>query len=255
MSFRPTTPITTGASNATQTGATRLSAVLRVGVNYGAKQVSFNPDNPKMSILNNCISVPWKLKNGTTAVYNRYDMHISAYAQDVSADVRLKDIGLGGFFDNATSPTQSEIVQNYADGEYRARSPPPKNAGICGIWEMDFVIESTFARYCLVRDFQTVEERLERAITHLNEHLSDEALARHAKLPKNIVEWRDFYIEQWKHALSELEKEESEDSESDEDLGATPYVAEVPPVDTLDPRPRTYQRTSCVAPMVNQLAF
>lgn len=210
MSLRTTasTARGTGTGHAKQTNTARLHAVLRAGLRYGykddsgVKYVEFVPDDPKSaSIARNCIRVPWK--NG---VYDKNVTPLGAFLSDVTADPRLKGIGLGAPFDNAVSTTQNPAVQSHADTEYSLMLTKPFPSGSGGMWVMDFVSEyDEFARYCLVPvNIRTVQERLKKAIEHVNTVLSDEALGRYGLDTSHEVTVRSYYVGAWTRALDTL---------------------------------------------------
>jgi hypothetical protein len=213
MSLRPTVVPThgPGVGHSKQTDTARLDAVLRAGLPCGAKYkdedgreikyVEFVPDDPKSaSIARHCIKVPWK-----SAVYGKKSVPLGEFVDDVTADPRLKGIGLGSPFESQTSNTQDPAVQSHADAEYRLKVNRPYPGGGSGTWVLDFVGEyDEFARYCLVPiNIRTVEERLERAIEHLNTVLSDEALYRYDDGAQGLA-IRRYYVAQWTRALNKL---------------------------------------------------
>ena len=218
MSFRPNASTARGprVGQPEPTNTARLDAVLRVGLSCGAKYkdedgravkyVEFVPDDPKSaSIARNCIKVPWK-----SAVYGKGAVPLGEFVSDVTADPRLKGLGLGFPFDNAVSKTQDPTVQSHADAEYSLMGPGLYPGGSGGTWVLDFVSEYyDFARYCLVPiDIRTIQERLKRAIEHLNTVLSDDALDRYEKGSDDALEIRQFYVLHWTRALHKLELNE-----------------------------------------------
>ena len=165
------------------------------------KYVEFAHDDPKSScILGNCINVPWKLKDVNKAYLYGNDIHISHFADDVDSDPRL--IKLGAPFDSYQSITQDARVQSHADKEYSLMVRSSCPGGYIGMWIMDFVEHDEFARYCLVPlNVRPVEERLERAIEHLNTYMSDDALGRYAADQSMITKWRMSKVREWTSAL------------------------------------------------------
>lgn len=225
MSLRPnaSTARGTGIGQLVPTNTARLDAVLRAGLSCGAKvkdedgrvvvrYVEFEPDDPKSaSIARNCIKVPWK-----SPVYGKGTVPLGEFVSDVTADPRLKGLGLGFPFDNAVSKTQDPIVQSHADAEYSLMRPGLYPGGSGGTWVLDFVSEYydfardrlvpyDFARYCLVPiDIRTVQERLDKAIEHLNTVLSDDALGQYERGSDDALAIRLFYVPHWTRALSKL---------------------------------------------------
>ena len=210
MSLRPNASAGRGQPKRTNT-AQLEDAVLRVGLSCGAKYkdedgrvvkyVEFVSDDPKSaSIARSCIKVPWK-----SSVYGKKIVPLGEFVSDVTADPRLKGIGLGSEFDNAVSKTQNPAVQSHADTENRLKVVRPYPGGSGGTWVLDFVGEyDEFARYCLVPiNIRTIEERLERAIEHLNTVLSDEALDRYNDDSDGRAV-RDYYVAEWTEAPNRL---------------------------------------------------
>ena len=184
----------------------RLNAVLRVGAKgrdengNEFKWVEFKHDDPKSaSIQRNCVGVPWKK-------YAPKSVPLEEYATDVTADPRLKNIGLGSPFDTAVSATQSAAVQAHARAMLNSMviNPFPYSANV--LWAIEFNSEhDDFARYCLVPvNARSIEERLSKAVRHMESYVSDEALGIYDKTLHGIVQFRDYYVRHWTRALIAL---------------------------------------------------
>jgi hypothetical protein len=169
--------------------------------NKDEKRVEYNPDDPKSSsIQRNCISVPWK-------AYGKRVVKLDAFCRDVTADPRLKTIGLGKVFDAAKSYTQDDTVQEYATNTNNSMFTPVFLNGGQSIWIMEFTEKNDYARYCLVPlDTMPVAERLERAIAHLEKYISDDALQYYEKPSQQMMDFRRYYIAYWNYALDKLKR-------------------------------------------------
>ena len=158
----------------------RLQTVLEIGIDAKGydengnftKYVEFTPDDPKHMSSRTCISVPWKK-------YGKDVSPIIVYLQDVAADRRLKNYDFGPnwrkLVTEARSRTQDDDVQKYANDK-NAVSLHFKHAGTVH-WVIAFEVTDNYKRYCLKPEsMQSVEERLQSAIYHMEAYMTPEAM-------------------------------------------------------------------------------
>tara|TARA_B110000858_G_scaffold178043_1_gene213557 strand:+ start:513 stop:1115 length:603 start_codon:yes stop_codon:yes gene_type:complete len=136
------------------------------------KYVEFEPDLPKdTDIQKYCVPVPWTMYASKKKEIEKYILY---YITDVVSDRRLGIMARS----QDENPTNNPNVQQYAFIYHNDGGHMGLMVNANTVWVMEFVNKRSFARYCLVpSDSMPLSERLENALSHLEEYMNDQSMA------------------------------------------------------------------------------